>query len=517
MSGKRHLVQTSIVVGFFSLLGSLTGVLVDTSIAAKLGLSKSSDTFYVAFTIPYIIVNLLSATGQFSLVPFFSALEARHSEEDQWRGFSYVINFTFIGSSAIALLGAATAPWVIRGIAPGLSVAQIGLASELCPWLFLIIIPAGLSEAFRCFLLSRHHFALASSAGLLRNLSVIACVLLSFDRYGIYSIVLGYFAGYVLQLAVLGAQTAIAYPVCYSLTLAGRGETFRNLRGAGAAQLAVALAWQGVVIVERIIASFLPAGSLTALNYGLKILSTLAELVSGSVGTAALPALSRAVVRSDRPEEQRIFRQALQIGLILVSPLMVFCLLLSRPIMRLVFQRGNFTPEATSLMSTIFFYYCLSLALFAGFRALAFYMFARHEGGPFIRMSLLLYCLNIAFDMFFVGILETGPKGIPLGFLSGLAVTCILSYRRNVADLRLVLDRALGTFTLKTVAASGLAALVVAVLRATLRRPDTGFHSLIYLCEVCSAGSLIFLGTLAVLRALQISQLSALWRAAEDL
>jgi len=94
MSGKRHLVQTSIVVGFFSLLGSLTGVLVDTSIAAKLGLSKSSDTFYVAFTIPYIIVNLLSATGQFSLVPFFSALEARHSEDDQWRGFSYVINFT---------------------------------------------------------------------------------------------------------------------------------------------------------------------------------------------------------------------------------------------------------------------------------------------------------------------------------------------------------------------------------------------------------------------------------------
>ena len=114
---------------------------------------------------------------------------------------------------------------MIRGIAPGLSVAQIGLASELCPWLFLIIIPAGLSEAFRCFLLSRHHFALASSAGLLRNLSVIACVLLSFDRYGIYSIVLGYFAGYVLQLAVLGAQTAIAYPVRYSLTLAGRGET----------------------------------------------------------------------------------------------------------------------------------------------------------------------------------------------------------------------------------------------------------------------------------------------------
>ncbi len=69
------------VVGFFGFLGSLTGILVETSIAAKLGLSKSSDTFYVAFTVPYIITNLVSATGQFSLVPFFAAVGAEHSDE----------------------------------------------------------------------------------------------------------------------------------------------------------------------------------------------------------------------------------------------------------------------------------------------------------------------------------------------------------------------------------------------------------------------------------------------------
>src|SRR5262249_54418509 len=157
----------------------------------------------------------------------------------------------------------------------------------------------------------------------------------------------------------------------------------------------------------------------------------------GSIGTAALPALSRAVVHGDQVEERRIFRHALQIGLILIAPLTIFCLLLPRPIMRLVFQRGNFTPEATGLMSTVFFYYCLSLALFAGMRALAFYMFARQEGGQFVRVAILQYSLNIAFDLFYVGIVQIGPKGIPLGFLSSLIVTCALAYRRNIADLRL--------------------------------------------------------------------------------
>src|SRR6266702_164314 len=79
MPSRRQILRSSLVVGVFSLLGSLTGILVETSIAARLSLSRSSDTFYVAFTAPYLIVNVLSATGQSYLVPFFSTLDARHS------------------------------------------------------------------------------------------------------------------------------------------------------------------------------------------------------------------------------------------------------------------------------------------------------------------------------------------------------------------------------------------------------------------------------------------------------
>src|SRR5215469_14329674 len=192
---KRHLLRSSMVVGFFSFLGSLTGIIVETSIAAKLGLSKSSDTFYVAFTVPYIITTLISATGQFSLVPFFAAVGARHSNQELWRGFSYAVNIVFLGLGAIAVVGAVAASWVIRGIAPGLSSPQIELASQLGRWLFLIILPAGVAETFRSFLLSQHRFALPSAAGLFRNVTVIATIVLGFNRYGAYSIVLGYLVG----------------------------------------------------------------------------------------------------------------------------------------------------------------------------------------------------------------------------------------------------------------------------------------------------------------------------------
>ena len=500
------------MVGGFSLMGGLTAILIETTIAAKLGLSRSSDTFYVAYTIPYVILNVISATGRYSFVPFFASLEARHLSDELHRGFSYAVNILLLGLSGIALLGAVTAPLVIRAIAPGLAATQIELASQLCRWLFLIIVPAGVAEVFRSFLFSQHSFALASAAGFFRNFVAIACILFTFNRYGLYSIVLGYFAGYLLQLIMLGGQIAISFSVRYSWTLAESGKAFQNLRGAGTAQVLAALAWQGVVIVERIIASFLPPGTITALNWGFKILGSLADLLAGSVGTVVLPALSRAVAQREQLAERKTFQEAVQLSLILVTPCMVFCLLLDHNIMRLVFERGSFTADDTALMSMVFFYYSLSLLLYASFRILIFYLFARQEAWVFFYLSLLMYSLNAAFDLIYVGAFRLGAKGIPLGLLTALVVTSWIAFRRNICDLQQAFDRWLGGFMVKNLFAASLAAVVVWGLRSWLAPPRTGFQNFAYLCGVCGAGSLIYLVTLAVYRVIPLAQLATVWQ-----
>ena len=516
MPTKRQIFQSSMVVGSFSLLGGLTGILVDTSIAAKLGLSRSSDTFYVAITLPYIITNLLSATGQFSLVPFFAALDARHSAQELWRGFSYAVSVLFLGLTGIAALGTAGTPWLIRGIAPGLTPQQTEFATQLGRWLLIIIIPAGVAEVFRSFLLSQRRFAFSSAAGFIRNSVVIACIVLGFPRYREFSIVLGYFAGYLLQFVILGGQILVSFPARYSLILAGSSEAFRNLRGAGTAQVGSAVAWQGVVVVERIIASFLPPGTLTALNWGFKIMSTLAELLAGSVGTAALPALAKAFSRRAKVEERKTFQDTLEISLALVLPAMVFCLMLGRNIIRLVFERGNFTPEATTLLSTVFFCYSLSLLLFSFVRVLTFYLFARNEARVFFRLCLLLYGINVAFDLLYVGAFRLGAIGMPLGLLTSLILTCGLALYRNIAELRLAFDRTLGMFTFKSLLSSGLAAAAVWGLSTWMGSPATGFGNFVYLCVVCATGSLAFIATLVGTRAVPISHLAAALKRPED-
>src|SRR5579862_678412 len=443
MNPKQQMLKSSVVVAFFNLLGGLSGILVETSIAANLGLSSRSDTFYVAYTIPYIVTNLLTATGQFSLVPFFSSLEKSQDEMDVWHGFSYVTNIVVLGLGAVSVIGALATPWIIHGIAPGFTHDQDVLATQLSRWLFLIIVPAGIGEVLRSFLLSRHYFALSTASGFIRNVASIVVILVGFHRYGPQSIFLGYLAGYLLQLAVLGYQVLRSFRPRYFLILTASGESFRNLRGAGTAQLGGAMAWQGVVIAERIIASFLPAGTLTALNYGFRILGTLAELLGGSVGTASLPMLSRAVASGDREQEHKTFRDTLEISMILITPMAVFCLMLPHYIIRLVFQRGQFTSEATGLMTTIFFYYSFSLLPYAFVRLLNFSLFARREPNIYLRLTLLHYSLILVFDLLYVGVFRFGARGIPLGFLTGSIFAAALAIRRNLGDLHVTMNSVL--------------------------------------------------------------------------
>ena len=500
------------VVGFFSFLGSLTGILVEISIAAHLGLSRSSDTFYIAYTIPYIITNLISATGQFSLVPFFSAFDVEAPGGEIWRAFSYAVNIVMAGLAFMAAAGAIFSPWLIRLIAPGFKADQSIASAQLAHWLMFVIVPAGLAEIFRSFLFSQHRFALGSASGFFRNAMVIAFIVFGFHRYGDASIVIGYFAGYFAQVVILGGQVLWSFSVRYTLTPHGAGGAFRRLHGAGASQLLAAMGWQAVVLVERIIGSFLPPGTITALNYGLKIMSTIAELVVGSVGTGALPALSRAVAQKAGDAAQKIMRDAVEISLVLVTPIMVCCLLLPRPIMQLVFQRGRFSTEATSRMAEIFFFYCLSLLMFSAIRLLTYYLFAHHQMRIFLRISLLYYGTTAALDLLYVAVLRLGPKGIPLALLTSLAATCIVIYAQDLAGIRRIFNRAIKILIGKDMVAALAAGVAIGALKVWIHAPEKGLPLVLFLCAACSAGSLIFGVTLAIWKAISFAQLLELWQ-----
>jgi len=121
------------------------------------------------------------------------------------------------------------------------------------------------------------------------------------------------------------------------------------------------------------------------------------------------------------------------------------------------------------------------------------------------------YALNIGFDLFYIGVLHTGAKGIPLGMLTAVVAACGYAWLRNMGNVRGAIDRLLGWFTLKVAAGCALAAVAVWALSAWMAAPVSGLGNFVYLCVTCGAGSVVYLMVLTVTGILSPSQVKLLW------
>ena len=116
-------------------------------------------------------------------------------------------------------------------------------------------------------------------------------------------------------------------------------------------------------IVDRMFASGLPVGSISALNYANKVNGMIISIVATGIATVALPALSRAAANKDLGRLRGTMLLAIRGMNLIIIPMTIGMLVLCRPLVRLLFERGAFDAHATSLTATALL--SLSLGLFA--------------------------------------------------------------------------------------------------------------------------------------------------------
>jgi hypothetical protein len=117
----------------------------------------------------------------------------------------------------------------------------------------------------------------------------------------------------------------------------------------------------------------------------------------------------------------------------------------------------------------------------------------------------------LGFDLFYVGVLRLGARGIPLGLLVAALLVSALSIQRNLGDVRQALGWAEVHLASKNLLGALVTALAVGALRFWIAPPASGFQNFLYLCELCGIGSVAYLTTLAALRVLPIAQEMRIW------
>src|SRR5438105_10729476 len=423
-------------------------------IGAKFGETPDLDAFIAAFKIPDAIFGLLVAGALASaFIPVFTGYLAREREAEAWRVASSVLNallILLVAFSAVMWLAApALVPTVV---APGFAKdpRQLQLTIDLTRLMLLSPIFMGLSSLTTGILNSYRQFLSGATAPVVYNLVIILFTVVATPLLGIHAVALGVVVGALVMWLVQLPELTFRR-TRYSLSLDLEHPGVRDvLRLAGPRTIALG-AVQIVFFVDTNLASSMAEGSLVALNYAFQLMLLPLGVFSIAISAAIFPALSHYASLGQVARMRDAVQQAIRWILFLTLPTAILMIVLRRPIVNLLFQYGNFGPDAREATQAAFLFYSLGLAGHALIQILARAYYAARDTTTPLALTLISIGLNVVLDVLLGPIMGINGLALANSISTLVEAALLLVLLTSRARLRLV---GLGVSSLKQVSAS---------------------------------------------------------------
>ncbi len=455
------------------------GLIRDIFIAAYFGATAARSAFVIAYSIPFFAQRLfLGGILSIVFIPAITDVLVRGDPVETRRVVTSTFNVVLMIGLVLVVAGMLAAPVLVPVAAPGYlrtNPEVLTTAIGLTRVMFVSMAFLALSGFVTGFLNAHHQFAVPALAPVVFNVVIIAgvAVLGKPDVLGILGVAVSFLFGWAAQFAVQ-LPAARASGLRWGTVLDLSHPAIREM-----GRLAIP-AMLGLAVIEinsnvaRLFASFLPprpaVDYIAVLDYAFTINQAPVSIFALSLATALFPTMARQAAAGAAP-----LRQATSLGLrgvlFTMVPVMAAMTALSQPIVRVVFQRGAFAPEATHAVALALIGFAVGSVPYAAYYIVTRTFYALHDTRTPVRIGLYMIGLNALLDALLMRWL--GHTGIALA----TSVVALM----NVGWLLWVLRRRLGGVDggamLGTAVRTGLAGVVLALaslgtLKAVARIAD---------------------------------------------
>jgi len=498
--GAAHARRLAWSTAIFSLatgVSRIAGLVREVFASYYFGAAGRVNAFTVAFQVPNLIRSLVADQALSSaFVPIFSELLAKGERKRAWRVASTLFWLMLLGLGALTSLLIIFAPLIIRPFGdPG---GDPQLAVGLSRVLFPIVTLLGVSGVIVGILNSYEHFSVPAITPIFWNLAIIVGLVIGVPRANTINAQL-----YVYAISiVVGTVIQVLLPVPWLRGLDGRLQFLIDWRDPAVKRVFVLMIPVTIglglinfnLLVDSIFASRLidPELAPTSLDKAFRLYMLPQGMFSVAVATVLFPSLSRFAARGDMVG----FRDRVGVGLrqiaFLLIPASVVCAVLAEPIVRLVYQRGQFEPSQTPVVAAALAAFSLGLTFNGSMLMLNRAFFSLQS--PWVPTSVALgnLVLNAGLDAAFY---HLGTWGIALSTslvnIAGTAVLLWLLQRRlHDIDLR----RTARAFVLISLASAIVAGVVYAVWAGLDRALGHGIGA-----QIGAVGFALVLGTVTYL------------------
>ncbi len=444
-SANRQIARAAGTVMAAILLGQLAGLLRGIVVARAFP-TDLLDAFLIANRVSETLFNLIAggALGS-AFIPTFTGFLAKNDRDSAWRLASGVANLLTLSLSLLAVIAAWFAPQIIRyALAPGLfyDFSLFNLTIDLMRIQLVSAVLFGLGGLVVGILNAHQVFLVPALTPSMYQIGLIFGALALSPQMGIYGLAWGAVIGAGLYLAVqIPSLVKIAAGAgsSYTLTLGLRDpNVIEVIRLMGPRLLGVAVV-QVNFWVNNWLASQMTEGSVTGLYYGFALMLMAQAAIAQSVAIAAMPTFSAQFALGKIDEMRNALATALRGMLLLAIPASVGLVLLREPLVAMLYERGEFTPETTQLVAWALFWYAIGLVGHSIMEVLTRAFYAQHDTKTPVIVGTVAMGLNVVFSFVFSAWFER------LGWMphGGLALANSLATALEAAALFALMRRRL--------------------------------------------------------------------------
>jgi putative peptidoglycan lipid II flippase len=352
----RRLARSTAVFSLATAVSRALGLLREMVSAYFFGVAGAINAFTVAIQIPNLVRALVAdAALSGAFVPVFSELLERGEKKRAWRVASTLFWLTLLVLGGLTALFILLAPLLLRPFGdPG---GDFELAVGLSRVLFPIVVLLGLSGIVVGILNTYQQFAVPALAPVAWNLVIVLGLVLGVPRIDDENAQLYLYAGVV----VLGTLVQLLLPIPWLRRLDGRLTMVLDWRDPAVRQVLVLMLpvtlTIGLVnvnfVVDTLFASRLldPELAPAAIDKAFRLYMLPQGIFAVAVTTVLFPTLARLSARDDAPGLRRALDNGLRQIAFLLVPAGLISIVLAEPIVRLVYERGEFTSENTIVVA----------------------------------------------------------------------------------------------------------------------------------------------------------------------
>jgi len=402
----HYLVSTFVlVIARFSL--SLGGFAVVVILASKYGATSITDAYFIARIVPVTLVHPLGMAFNLAFVPVYMTVKASGEKADQSALASSFLRLTFYCSLILTIIYIISAEWMVQVLAPGFSEpaheSAVLMTRIMAPSIFLTTIHA----VFDSVLNARRRFVLSALSTLWVPAGALVGVLVWSDRWGVAGLAWGVVAGIAIQAVML-------LPIIWKyFSNTGWWFDFRDqsmkrvLKGLGLSLMVISI-WQINTAVDRMIASLLGEGAVSALSLGIVFLGLVPLVVAFPIYKVMYPELVKLVQEQNSDRLRAFFQGNFLIIAFLTVPVAVGLAIFAGPFTNLMFHYGKFSAEAASQTAEVIVYMALGLPGSIGAILAIYYFLITRRGKLLLRILVLTISANVILDLVLMQFLELG-------------------------------------------------------------------------------------------------------------